>query len=95
MKIILAFLLLVTHTTVFAGDSGKDLYKEDCYSNCHKGSPRDDYTGMVILDKFDLRSIVISCSNHFAPFWSQEERGSVIDYLYRNYYEPSIEDPFS
>jgi hypothetical protein len=73
---------------------GKELYIEDCYSNCHKGDPRDDHVGVMILNRFDLRSIIKSCSNHFAPYWSYDERSLVIDYLYETYYEPNITDPF-
>ncbi len=97
MMIKLAFgLLLLIATPVMAELSaeelaiGKDLYIEDCYSNCHKGDPRNDHVGLVILNRFDLRSIIKSCSNHFAPYWSYEERGLVIDYLYETYYEPEI-----
>lgn len=65
---------------------GKDLYIDDCYSGCHKGDPRDDHVGLVILSRFDLRSIINSCSNHFAPYWTTTERALVIDYLYETYY---------
>jgi hypothetical protein len=73
---------------------GKELYIEDCYSGCHKGDPRDDYVALVILNRFDLRSIIKSCSNHFAPYWSYDDRSLVIDYLYETYYEPDIVEPF-
>ena len=98
-KFLISLLLLIT-TPAMAELSakelaiGKELYIEDCYSNCHKGDPRDDHVGVMILNRFDLRSIIKSCSNHFAPYWSYDERSLVIDYLYETYYEPNITDPF-
>lgn len=98
-KLILGlFLLINTSAMAELTDKelaiGKDLYVEDCYSNCHKGDPRDDHVGVVILSRWDLRSIIKSCSNHFAPYWSYDERSLVIDYLYETYYLPDMHDPF-
>lgn len=67
-------------------DSGQELYEEDCAFSCHQPDPRLGHVALVISDRFDLRSQIKTCSNNFAPFWSEEERVSVTDYLYKTYY---------
>jgi hypothetical protein len=66
---------------------GKEYYEEDCASSCHKPDPREGHVNLVILNRFDLRSQVQSCSQRFAPFWEWGERSAVVDYLYATFYK--------
>ena len=87
LKPILVFFVLF-NTPANADESlGKEYYEEDCASSCHKPDPRDGHVNLVILNRFDLRSQVKSCSQRFAPFWEREERSDVVDYLYHNFYK--------
>jgi hypothetical protein len=82
----LAFLTISVNADEYDQYPGKEYYEEDCSSSCHQPDPRMGHVRMVILDRFDLRAQVKSCSQRFAPFWEIEERDAVVNYLYPNFY---------
>ena len=87
LKPVLIFLVFVNLSVNADEDMGREFYEEDCASSCHKPDPRDGHVNLVILNRFDLRSQVKTCSQLYAPFWDIEERSAVVDYLYANFYK--------
>lgn len=89
IKSIIIFLVLINASAnaMIEDNIGKEYYEEDCASSCHQADPRIGHTGLVILNRFDLRSQILTCSSNYAPFWDKEERSAVVDYLYSTFYK--------
>ena len=82
---LIAFLLLLTATAVFAGaDKGEALINQSC-QRCHDNSifTRPD---SIIFSFSALKKRVHFCESMAAAGWSPKDFDDVIEYLNRNFY---------